>query len=143
MRIDFQHDLWGASPVTLSELQALHIFLLALFYAWWGLSLAWASHESRPGMVSLFGMTLVWSVLANGLGGTFGCLPPCAAMAPYADIFHIGNIVLGGFASYAIWQAIKANPEPGRGSWRTIFIPIGFLVMLWTLEGIFFFARFQ
>ena len=137
--LDFQHHLWGGSTSVMTGLQALHVLLLGLFYAWWGLSLAWASHGEKRGVVSLFGATLAWSFLANGLGGIYGCFPPCDALAPYVDIFHIGNIVLGGMASYAIWKAIKANPE--QGSWKTILVPIGLFVAIWVIEGILFFAK--
>lgn len=136
--IDFSIGLWGQSSSVLSVVQVANIVLIAAIYGWWGLSLAWASRDSKRGLISLFGVTLIWPFLTNGLFAVLTCIV-CPDAFPYQDISHFGSLIFGGLALYALWKAIRAAHEPG--GWGMAFVPLGLMIATYAVEAIMFSAR--
>ena len=136
--IDFSIGLWGKSSAVLSAVQMLNILFIALTYGFWGLALAWAARGERRGLVTVFALTLLWSFLGNGVIGLLAAPPPSAAF-PYQDLAHLGNVIFGGLALWALWRPMRAGRGPS--DWRHTLIPLALLVAVFAVESILFFAR--
>jgi len=83
-------------------------------------------------------LALLWSFLANGLLGLAAAPPPSAAF-PYQDAAHLGTLLLGGLALWALWPAVRADRAPG--DWRAALIPLALLVLNYAVETILFLAK--
>jgi len=133
--IDRHIGLVGTSSFYVSPLQAILALLTGLIYAWWGLSLAAAG---KSGLLSSFFLVFGWSFLANGvLPIPFSGFPAPHAF-PYADIFHIGNIIFGGMASFLTVKAVRA--DKGSMSWHMAAVSIALVVATLSFTGIVYFS---
>ena len=139
--IDFSIGLWGKSSTVLSAAQMLNITAIALTYGWWVWALGGAARGEWRGLAGVFALTLLWSFLANGVLGLLVAPPPSAAF-PYQDAAHLGNIVFGGLALWALWPSLRAE-LPGRaaGDWRAALSPLALLVVIYAVESILFLAK--
>lgn len=139
--LDYQIGLFGQTSNDVSWVQAALALLLGLLYAWWGVSFAMSGGSTwqAAGLASLLWLSLLWAFLANGVAGVFACLPPCPGAFPYQDIAHFGNIIFGGWASYATWTALRASRTSMR--WRAALVPLVLVVTLFFLQGYLFFGR--
>ncbi len=138
--LDYQVGLFGQTSNEVSWVQAALALFLGLLYAWWAVSFALAGGSARQaaGLASLLWLSLLWAFLANGLAGVFACLPPCPGAFPYQDIIHFGNIIFGGWASYATWKALRASREGLR--WQAALVPLVLVVTLFFLQSYLFFG---
>src|SRR5262249_27164078 len=118
--------------------QALNIATLGLIYGWWAWALAGAARGERSGLVATFALSGLWSFLGNGVLGLAGAPPPTAAL-PHQDAAHLGNIVCGGLALWALWPAVRAGRA--AGDWRAVLIPLALLVSSYFLNTILFLSR--
>lgn len=139
--LDYQMGLFGRTSEDVSWAQAALALLLGLLYAWWGVSfgMAMGSTWQGVGLAGLLWLSLLWAFLANGLAGVFACLPPCSGAFPYQDIAHFGNIIFGGWASYATWPALRASRTGMR--WQAALVPVVLVVALFFLQSYLFFGR--
>ncbi len=110
--IDWHIGLFGASSIHMSALQAGLVLLFGLVAAWWALALALASQGQKSALVSLLVLDISYTLLANGLAALTACPPPCAGAFPYQDISHIANLLVGAWAAYATWKAVRTSAEP-------------------------------
>lgn len=135
---DYQIGLFGQTSDDVSWVQATLAFLLGALYVIWGVSFAMAQGGTwrRSGLVSLLMLALAWSFLANGLVGVLACLPPCSGAFPYQDVAHLGNIIFGGWASYATWARVRATS--GGISWLAPSVVLALVVALFSLQGLLF-----
>ncbi len=92
----------------------------------------------KAGLMSLLVLALTWSWLANGLVGVLACLPPCPGAFPYQDIAHFGNIIFGGWASYATW--VRLRTTPGRISWSVPSVVLALVGAVFYIEGLLFYS---
>jgi len=133
--IDRHIGLVGTSSFHVSPLQAILVLLTGLLYAWWGLSLAAAG---KSGILSSFFLVFGWSFLANGvLPIPFSGFPAPHAF-PYADTFHIGNMVFGGMASFSTARAVRS--DKGSMSWGMAVISVALVVATLSFTGILYFS---
>ena len=138
--LDYQIGLFGETSEDVSWVQAALAFLLGLLYAWWGASFAMAGGGAWQGvgLASLLVLALVWSFLGNGLAGVFACLPPCSGAFPYQDVAHFGNIIFGGWASYALWSMVRK--ARGAVRWVGVLVALALVAVLFLLEGLLFYS---
>ena len=110
---DWYVGLFGTDRANLSPLAGALLALHALIYAAWAIALA--TQRDRAWMAVVFVFTFGWAFLVSGVSIAF-CLPPCAALAPYGDIAHLGNLVFGGWASVQAWRQLRmGDTHLGRG----------------------------
>ncbi len=74
-----------------------------------------------------------WGLLWNGAIGLVVSPPPSRAF-PYQDIAHIANILLGGLASYFIWQNVQAYQDPI--DWLMPSIALSVVVVAYIVQSI-------
>lgn len=132
--IDWHIGLFGASSIHMSALQAGLVLSFGLVAAWWALALALASQGHKSALVSLLVLDLGFTLLANGVAVIAACPPPCTGAFPYLDISHIGNLVVGGWAAYATWKAVRASAEPIR--WLAPTATIALLVTVFAVQAV-------
>lgn len=139
--LDYQVGLFGRTSNDVSWAQAALALLLGLLYAWWGVAFALSGGSTWQalGLVNLLWLSLLWAFLGNGLAGVFACLPPCSGAFPYQDIAHFGNIIFGGWASYATWSALRTSRVGVR--WQAALVPLALVMTLFFLQSYLFFGR--
>ncbi len=130
--IDWHIGLFGASSMHMSALQAGLVLLFGLVAAWWALALALASQGKKSALVSLLVLDIGFALLANGVAVLAACPPPCAGAFPYQDISHIANLLVGAWAAYATWRAVRASAEPIR--WLAPTATIALLVIVFAVQ---------
>jgi hypothetical protein len=125
----------GFSPslqVDQSVLTSVLTVLIGLMYTWWAWVLVRAVGGTRSGLVGLMAFDVLWV----GLTGVtiFACLPPCGTALPfYADVLHLGTLILGPLAAYLAYRAI--GPARVPSSWLAMASNV--VVMAAFLAGIF------
>ena len=104
--MDWFVGLFGTDRAVLSPSAAVLLGLDALVYAAWAIALALALRGDRAWMAAVLIFTFGWALLVNG-GSILFCLPLCSALAPYADIAHLGSLIFGGWASVVAWRRLR------------------------------------
>lgn len=121
--IDYTMGLYGKISVVMSPLQATTILLICLVYAYWMLMVGWASGGEKSALLSLLMLTLIWSLLANGIAGMAACPPLCSGAFPYQDIAHLASLIFGGLAAYTTWRKLRRT-EGASGWWLPAYTSI-------------------
>lgn len=132
--IDWRIGQFGAPSMHMSALQAGLVLLFGLVAAWWALALALASQGKKSALVSLLVLDIGFALLANGVAVLAACPPPCAGAFPYQDISHIANLLVGAWAAYATWRAVRASAEPIR--WLAPTATIALLVIVFAVQAV-------
>ncbi len=130
--IDYHIGLYGRSSAVMQPWQAGNLLCTSLVYAWWALILGMVYGMSTSGSASALMMAGGWGLLWNGAIGLV-VSPPSRAF-PYQDITHIANILLGGLASYFIWQNVRAYQDPI--DWLMPSIALGVVVVACIVQSI-------
>ena len=131
--IDFHIGLYGNSSNAMSVWEASAVGSTALAYGAWAWVLARAKDNDRTGLASVFAFAAIWSFLGNGLVAVFVAPPPSAAF-PYQDLAHFSNIIFGGLASYSLWRAMRAAPEPVQ--WRFPLASVAGILLLYVGQNL-------
>jgi hypothetical protein len=121
--LDYTLGLYGKASMIMSPVQATTILLICLVYAYWMLLVGWANGGSKSALISLFVLTLLWSLLANGIAGLAACPPLCRGAFPYQDIAHLASLIFGGLAAYTTWRKLRRSEGPSDW-WLTAYTSI-------------------
>ena len=132
--IDWHIGLFGGSSMHMSARQAGLVLLFGLVAAWWALVLALASQGQKSALVSVLILNIGFALLANGVAVLAACPPPCAGAFPYQDISHIANLLVGAWAAYATWKAVRASAESVR--WLAPTATIALLVTVFAVQAV-------
>jgi hypothetical protein len=141
--LDWFVGLFGTDRGYLSPKAATFLGLEGVLYAGWAIALALAMRGERSWMAIVLVFTFGWGFLANGTSIVF-CLPPCAALAPYGDVVHLGTLIFGAWGSLEAWSQVR---RPGgaiaRGSVLLAILLLATLSVLASLLAAEFLASQQ
>lgn len=130
---DYHIGLYGTSSATMQPLQAGNVLATCLVYAWWAVVLGMAYGDSRSGLISALVIAIGWAMVWNGAVG-WAVSPPPSSAFPYQDIAHIANILLGGVATYCIWQKAQINSPAIH--WLMPSLTLGLLIIVCIVQSI-------
>lgn len=109
--IDYHIGLYGETSDRMSPAQGVYAATLGLTYAWWAAMLALAASGDRSALRSLVWITVIWSVVVNGLVALVAAPPPSSAF-PYQDLAHVISLGAGGWSAYLSIKMLRADPRP-------------------------------
>lgn len=132
--IDFHIGLYGPSSEVMSPAQAANALRIALTAGGWLVALGVAMRGSRTGTACALAFVAVWGLVLNGIVA-FLIVPPPSAAFPYQDIAHVGAIVFGGLATYALWGHL--GRQRGAIDRRYLLGALVWLVVVAPLLGLF------
>jgi hypothetical protein len=111
-------------------LQSLLSVLIGLLYTWWAWVFAKAVGGTKSWLVGLMAFDVLW-VGGNGLTIVY-CPPPCSSLPFFADVLHVGNLILAPLATYFAYRAMRLISVPG--SWLVmvgnIIITLAFVIAI-------------
>jgi hypothetical protein len=119
MGVSLAHTLVDYGIITGSSLSPLGVpqsvlsVLIGVLYAWWAWVFAQAVGGAKSWLVGLMVFDVLW-VGGNGLT-IMACPPPCSGLPVYADMLHLGNLILAPLATYFAFTAMSRMSGPGSG----------------------------
>lgn len=125
--VDFHIGLFGPSSEVMTAAQAGNAFRVAATAGGWLVALGAAARGSRTGTACALVFVATWVFLVNGVVA-FLVVPPPSAAFPYQDVAHVGSIVLGGTASYALWRQLAR--QEGRIDRRYVLVALAWLFVV-------------
>lgn len=132
--VDFHIGLFGPTSEVMSPAQAANALRVALTAGGWLVALGVAMRGSRTGTACALAFVAVWVFVVNGLVA-FTVVPPPGAAYPYQDVAHVGGIVFGGLASYALWNRLRRLE--GRIDRRYVLLALAWLFVVTPALGLF------
>lgn len=136
--VDFHIGLYGPSSAVMSAAQAANAFRVSLTAGGWLVALAVAMRGSRTATACALAFVAVWVLFVNGLVA-FLVVPPPSAAFPYQDVAHVGGIVFGGLATYALWRQL--DRQDGSVDRRYVLLALAWLFVLGPALGVFVHLR--